>query len=339
MMITATVEVDNGVVGASNVEAEEISWIWPGRFPKGMITMIDGDPGLGKSMLSIDFAAHLSTGKLWPDGQNCPVGNTLLISYEDSPAHIIKPRLIAAGADMSKVFLLTHVPDGDGGHIATLPDDVDFLEKIIVQYDIDFIIIDPILAAISGEYDSWKSQQIRAAFNSLVKVIEHHGVSVILIRHLNKQQGAGALYRGEGSVALIALSRAGFIVVRDPSFESESLLFLPLKFNIGRKPQGLKFDIAEDERHRPYIVWSSDRPKVTADEVLNPTRSKKASCAVWLEDYLEKYGETPSIEVEQIANDQGFSERTLRRAREDLGIKPVQKDSKWFYPKPDRPSI
>jgi len=113
----------------SEVEPERIQWLWQNRIPLGKLSVLDGDPGLGKSAATTDFAARVSVGRTWPDGEECKVGGVVIASAEDGEADTIRPRLDAAGGDPSKVLALSTVPDGDAERTLTIPEDLEIVRR------------------------------------------------------------------------------------------------------------------------------------------------------------------------------------------------------------------
>src|SRR5690606_23340966 len=208
-----------------DVEPEHVEWLWPGRLPAGKLVVIDGDPSTGKSTLTLDLAARVSTGRPWPDGAPCPVGDVLLLSAEDGLADTIAPRLAAAGADMSRVHALTDVPHiDDDGRVEwappVFPTDVDGSEEIVVERGGRLIVVDVLFAYLARGFDPYKDADMRRALTPIATMAGRTGATVILIRHMSKVGGAKAMYRGGGSIAIIGLSRAGFLVARDPDDET-----------------------------------------------------------------------------------------------------------------------
>src|SRR5215210_8258366 len=121
---------------ACDVITKPIEWLWDKRIPKGKLTMFDGDPDVGKSVVTMDLAARVSTGRGFPDGATCEAGNILVVNVEDGVADTIVPRLSAAGADLKKIFILSDVPDGNGGRrLLDIPGDVPLLEKLVKKYE------------------------------------------------------------------------------------------------------------------------------------------------------------------------------------------------------------
>ena len=188
------------VVKMSDVKPEAIDWLWWGRIPRGMLTMLDGDPGLGKSTLICEIAACLSTGRPLP-GMSQPVQTSvLLVNTEDANGCTTRPRLDAAGADAERVLTLKDP-------LVALPDCVPRIEETVRAHGIGLIVFDPLMAVLSASIDSHRDQDVRRALALLAAMAERRKVAIVLVRHLNKAIGGPALYRGEG-IKLGTLKRA-----------------------------------------------------------------------------------------------------------------------------------
>src|SRR5829696_8356134 len=149
-------------VAAANVETTNVEWLWQGRIPAGKLTMFDGDPDLGKSVITMDIAARVSTGRGFPDGAACEAGKLLIANVEDGVADTIVLRLKAHGADLERVFIIPGVPDGNGStRLLDLPDDIGILEELVIRQEAKLLIIDPVLTMLGG--DANKDQDARKA--------------------------------------------------------------------------------------------------------------------------------------------------------------------------------
>jgi putative DNA primase/helicase len=181
----------------SEVVAEQVRWLWEKRIPLGKLTILDGDPGLGKSALLTDDAARVSVGRTWPDGAPCEAGGVVICSAEDGLADTIRPRLDAAAGDPSKVLALATVKDEDGERVLSIPEDLNIVRQGIERVGAKLVIVDPIMAFLSGKSDSHKDQHVRRALAPLARLAEETGAAVVVVRHLNQTSGGNPLYRGQ----------------------------------------------------------------------------------------------------------------------------------------------
>ncbi|CAN5901001.1 hypothetical protein BH11MYX4_BH11MYX4_01810 [soil metagenome] len=305
---------------AIDIEPESVRWLWLGFIPFAKITMVDGDPGLGKStMTSADIAARVSTGAAMPGeaGTHEP-GAVLIMSAEDGARDTIRPRLEAAGADLSRVHIIDPA-------LLTLAD-ADKLEAIIVEKGAKLLIIDPLMAFLGGRTDSHRDQDIRRAMRPLSVIAERTGCAIVLVRHLNKSGGTSAMYRGGGSIAIGGAARSVVLVAKDPDREDVRIV-ASVKSNLGPPPTALAFSIVSDPIHAcGRVVWMGES-LLTADALTASPRAGDAeetsavgdACRV-LQEVLAS-GPRPASEVTAEAKAAGIATMTLRRAKVRLGVR------------------
>jgi len=263
----------------SQVQGEEVHWLWQRRLPLGKLTTLDGDPGLGKSNLTLDIAARVSTGREMPDGTPGIAGGAgvVLIAPEDGLADTIQPRLQRAGANLSRIVSISSIPTLNPNTNYTyerpfmLPFDFKILQKAIERVQAKLVVIDPLMAIFSSK-DTYKDNEVRMALAPVQRLIEQAGTACLMVRHLSKTSGTNALYRAGGSIAFIAIARSGLMVLKDPTDESKRVL-AHVKSNLSVGAANLSFSVASDEDHggdnRPYIRWLGATTH-TIQELLNP---------------------------------------------------------------------
>lgn len=239
------------LVRLSTVTPKPVRWLWPGRIPFGKISILDGDPGLGKSMLSLYVAAKVSTGGAFYKGSEAPRGNVLLINAEDDNADTLTPRLLAYGPDMDKILSLQTVtptlPNGEkrDKRGIQLPNDLPMVRRVIEEFDVKLLVIDPLMAVLNGKVDSFKDQSVRTDLMAPLKTLaEETGCAVLIVRHLNKGSSENALYRGGGSIGIIGAARSGLMVARNPENPEERVLAV-VKSNLSKEAPSLRFKIVE----------------------------------------------------------------------------------------------
>jgi hypothetical protein len=307
----------------SDVAPQPIRWLWQPRIALGKLTLICGDPGLGKSFLTLDLSARVTRGTPWPDNMSGPgcCGSVVLMNAEDDVADTIRPRLDAAGADVSRVIALegVQIHGGQSQRSVTLAD-LDAIEGAIHELpDCRLVIVDPVSAYLAG-IDSHKNSDTRALLAPLAALASKHAVAVVMITHLSKTGGARAMYRAMGSLAFIAAARAAYLVSEDKA-DPARRLFLPLKNNLGDDRNGLAYRLIDGA-----VAWEPDTITTTADDALAAEADReggqgvRAECKEWLRDLLAG-GPIPVKDAEAQAKAAGFSAGTLRRAREELPIK------------------
>jgi hypothetical protein len=193
------------VTFASQVRAQRVEWLIPGLIPIGGVTLLAGDPKLGKSTLSCKYAAWLSRSGIV----------TLFASAEDSFARVIKPRLVATGADLTRVAKF-EVIDSDGARNLDLPDDVPALTEQVHETGAGLVVIDPLNAHLTGSIDSWKDHGIRRALAPLARLADEHNCAVLVVAHLNKSKGGDPIYRVNGSIGNVGAARSVLGFGRNP---------------------------------------------------------------------------------------------------------------------------
>jgi len=328
------------VVSMADVKAARVSWLWRNRVPLGMVSILDGDPDLGKSTLTLDLAARVSTGMDMPDGTSGVSGGVVLLSAEDDLAVTIKPKLDAAGADVDRVRAITAIKGDGGERLPELTADLEHIESVAIEIGAKLIVIDPLMAYLGENVNSYRDQDVRRALAPVAHLAARLGAAVLVVRHLNKLSGGSAIYRGGGSIGIIGAARAGLLLARDPEDDQKRILAVT-KLNIGPKPSALSFEISTTEAGVPWIEWGGVSEH-TADSLLatpgvRESDSKLNFAMDWLEDVLQS-GRLRAKRVFRQASDAGISETTLKRAKKDLRVESVKGsfDSEWWWSLPPR---
>jgi hypothetical protein len=345
---------------ASDIRPEPISWFWPGRIAIGKLTLVAGQPGLGKSQLTAFLAAATTASVALPcDEGLAPLGSVIILSAEDDPADTQVPRLLAAGADCRRVHIISAVREKDaaGNKTFNLAADLDLLETEMDRIgDVSLITIDP-LSSYLGKVDSHKNGEVRGVLEMVAEMAARRRVAVVGVTHFNKGDGT-AINKVIGSIAFVAASRAAFMVAADPEDDSRRL-FIGMKNNIGRTAGGLAFRVAQlpvgDNRDilAPYIVWDHEHVSgATADQILAAESEKDSSPSrIEAEEFLRDAlasGPRLAKAIEEEAKEAGISWRTVRRAQKRLGIRPERKAEagdglgqagRWWWSLPTAPKV
>jgi hypothetical protein len=340
-----SLEADLGgmaTIRADRVQPKPVRWIWKGRIPAGKVTMLDGDPGLGKSTITTDLTARVTTAKAFPDGAPVERRCVLLLSAEDSAEDTIVPRLKVAGADLKLVTILDHVVDDDGGpRPVELPADIDRIEKwcaSLMYFDTDaedsdwttpgVVVIDPLMAFLAGEVNAHRDQDVRRVLYRLKVMAEETGCAVVCVRHLNKMPGSNPLYRGGGSIGIIGAARAGLLVGADPDDDTRNILAVS-KSNLGPKAPSLAYRIVgasyrhgDDTIGASRIVWDGASEHNAEDLLGRPIERaapKQDEAEAFLRRMLAKEARPVTV-LQKAAKDKGISWDTIKRAKEGLPI-------------------
>ncbi len=226
-------------VRASEVTMRPVNWLWKGKLACGKISLIQGDPGLGKSMLTASLAAIVTTGGLWPVTRDkAPHGNVLILSAEDDPEDTLVPRLEAAGADLERVHIMQAIKTvNERGEAVTRGFDLSQdVSRLIIKMreigDVRLVSLDPVLAFVGQTKDSHKTSDVRGILAPLNVAAYEAGAAIVLVNHLNKSTGQSAINRGQGSNAWAAAARAVFGVIADKEDYSKRY-FCTVKNNLG----------------------------------------------------------------------------------------------------------
>jgi hypothetical protein len=324
----------------STVEPERVDWIWRGRIPKGKLTIIEGDPGDGKSTLTIDVTARVSVGRPWSDGEECETGGVVLCSAEDGLADTIRPRLDAAGGDPERVLALATVPDGDSERLLVIPKDLGILRRGIERVGATVVVIDPLSAFLAGSVDTHRDADVRRALGPAAQLAEDTGVAVVMVRHLTKTQGGNPLYRGQGSIGIGAAVRSVLLVARHPEDEDRRV-FARVKSNLAKPVPSLTFVLVESANGSARVEWKGETTLSAAALLAAPAdpeeRSALEEAMEFLRDELEG-GPVKSSQVSKDARATGITEITLKRAKSTLGVRSRKQSNgtwTWEIPKGD----
>jgi hypothetical protein len=341
------------VVCMADVKPSAIDWLWQNWIAIGKVHVLAGEGGRGKSTILCNTTAITTTGTKWPDGaQASKPGSVIILAAEDDVEDTLAPRFMAAGADLSRVFVIRSVFDENRRRCFSLQADLERLEAEILKHDnVKLVIIDPISSYL-GKVDSHKNADVRSVLEPLGEMAARLRVAIICNNHFSKG-GGSANSRVIGSVAFVNQARAAFIVTPDEDDETRMLL-IPSKMNIAPIRHGLAYRIEgclvefEGKEIATSRIMFESRPiTITADQALaamegkGQARTDKAEASDFLQDILAN-GSLPAKQVKAEATEAGISAKSLRSAREALGIKPEKTgfggEGGWVWSLPKVPS-
>jgi putative DNA primase/helicase len=245
----------------SDVKPEAVTWLWPGWLAAGKMHVLGGAPGTGKTTISMALAATVTTAGRWPDGSRSPVGNVVIWSGEDDPADTLVPRLALSGADLSRVYFIADVFDGDGRRSFDPARDMEPLRRKLAEIgDVRLLIVDPIVSAVMG--DSHKNAEVRRSLQPLVDLAAFMRCALLGITHFSKGTGGrDPVERLTGSLAFGALARVVMVAAKHQEEGEDGRtvrLFIRAKSNIGPDDGGFEYDLHQDElKTHPGIFASS----------------------------------------------------------------------------------
>jgi hypothetical protein len=325
----------------STVQPESVRWLWPGRIPLGKLTIVDGDPGLGKSVLSLDLAARVSRGLTMPfdePGASGDPAGVVILSAEDGLSDTIVPRLREAGADLTRILALETV--GPNQRFPTLPIDAVYLHDAAKQISAGLVVIDPLMAYLGPDINAHKDGDCRRALQPLADLARETGAAVIVIRHLNKAAGGNPLYRGGGSIGIIGAARSGLLVGRDPDNPDRRIL-ASTKANLARTPASLTYALEIGPTGGLRVGWIGESSH-TAEVLLaaRPDEEDRGALqeAVEVLQAILANGARLVNDVKREAKAAGVSERSLFRAKAVMGVKSSKQtfSGKWEWVLPDQ---
>jgi hypothetical protein len=329
-------------VPASHIHREQVEWLEAGRIPLRMVTVLAGVGGLGKSQLSCLFAARNA-------------GVTLIATAEDSPSTTVRPRLEAVEADLERVrFVSIKTAEGIEDGIA-IPDDMEELERLVVEVEARLVIVDPLVAHLPMHIDSHKDQSVRRALAPLYRLAESQYCAVLALLHLNKAQGLAPLMRLGGSGAFGNAARSVLLLDRDPDDpdgeEGNQRVLAHIKCNVAPLAPSLvyavkpimlpatstdpevetsRLELIGESPHngRSLLAVSSDGERHAIDDARDFLRTELADGSRMAGDLLKE------------ARKVGISERTLQRARAELDVRSEKAgfDEGWVWSLPKAPS-
>jgi hypothetical protein len=309
-----------------NIIIEDVDFIWGKRIPRGKLTLFDGDPGVGKSYMTLAIAARLSTGEALPfDKEPEAPLRSLILASEDEPGDTLKPRLEKLGADMSMIY----IPNQALNLTADLIN-VDLIGKMIEQTGAAFVVIDPI-SDFTGGKNTNQQHEVREVTRPLADIAKKTKAAIVLVRHLNKTPGGSALYRGIGSIAFVGAARAAFLFMKDRENLGRAQMSHS-KHNLSGAQPTIEYFI---DAHTGAFTFGGESSE-TADDILeknsmNAKKRPRDEAMGFLEETL-KNGPLPANEVKELARKAGIKGDTLWNARQDLGIEPKKHgQGAWYW--------
>jgi hypothetical protein len=320
----------------------EVTWPWQYWLAAGKPTLLDGDPGLGKSLITLDLCARLSTGRPMPDGSPGPGRplNCLVLNAEDGVEDTIHRRLQALGADANRVFVVER-DELDWAEPIRLPSQLGALETVIARYEAKLVVIDPIVAFLEPRIQINNDQSVRQALYPLHQLAARYQCAPLMTRHLNKANDCRARYRGGGSIGFQGACRCTWLVERDPE-QPGSYVLAQVKNNLASRQGSLGYTLSapytgsatssrgpSDTGSSPpplTLTWTGPSPW-SADQLLAgppraPALGQQEKAREFLADFLVN-GPRTAREIWEASRPLGLSKPTLHRAKDDLDIEHV----------------
>jgi AAA domain len=316
----------NPMIPLTQIVPRTLDWLWPDRLALGKLAMFDGDPGRGKSLVTLDLCARVTTGRPMPDGTGAaPPATVAIIQGEDYADDTVAPRLLSLGADLKRVFIFgddvlrTHGP-------FSLPSQIAMLDEALKANTPRLLIIDPIMAFLDRDILGASDQSIRRALSPLGQLADEHRCAMILVRHMNKNSSLQSMYRGGGSIGFNAACRSSWLFTDDPRDRSR-LLMAQIKNNLAGPQPTLAYRILRESCIPPRLDWLGPTG-LTADQLLGLRRKPDPLFPrEHARDFLAELFQTgpqPTTSVWDAAQACGLKKRTIQTARHDLSIRSLR---------------
>ena len=309
------------LIHMSEIESEEVSWLWYPFIPYGKLTIVQGDPGDGKTTFVLNVAAKLSKAEALDETMKCeePI-HIIYQTAEDGLADTVKPRLEKAGADCTRISVID-----ESDKSLSMVDER--LEEALQRTNAKLLILDPIQAYLGGGMDMNRANEARDMTKRLGVLAEKYKCAIVLIGHMNKAAGNKAAYRGMGSIDFYAVARSVLLVGRIEG-EPELRALVQIKNNLAAFGHSKAFRLSENG-----FDWIGDY-EITADEVLGgiaPKTNKTEQAKELLRELAKEKNMLPSTEIIELAKQENISKRTLENAKKELGIRAKKINSVWYW--------
>lgn len=304
----------------SSVTQRKVEWLWFPYIPYGKLTILQGDPGEGKSTFMLNIAALLTRGKEMPDGFR--VGSPQRVVYqtaEDNLADTVKPRLIAAGADCDRIAYIV-----DEDKPLTLEDTR--IEKIIQQTGARLFILDPLQAYLSQDSDIFSAGRMRQQLKRIADIAARYKCAIVIIGHMNKASGEKNLYRGLGSIDIAAIARSVLMISRDRNDPSIRYMF-PVKSSLA--PEGTTIAFSFESRTGLRWIGQCHVEKGQIEDCDIDDSKRALARRIVLEMLCEQ--DAHSTDILSKLKLMGISERTINSAKKELGVTSYRKNGCWFW--------
>ena len=319
------------IIRMSEVDTQTVEWLWEPYIPFGKVTIVQGNPGEGKTTLALRLCAACTNRKPFPAMAEHEPFNVIYQTAEDGLGDTVKPRLMEADADLDRVLVID-----EAKRELSLSDER--IERAIQQTGARLIILDPIQAYVGEKTDMNKANEIRPIFRRLADVAERTGCAVILIGHLNKAAGGQSAYRGLGSIDFRAAARSVLLIGRVKR-EPNVRVIIHDKSSLAPEGKPMAFSLGAASG----FEWIGEYD-ITADELLSGaggnTETKTEQAERLILDLLADGKELASEDIVKAATEAGISERTLKNARRNLDtrIEVIRRGNQWYYRKNENKS-
>ena len=322
-------ELNIGIIRGNEITPREIEWLWYPYIPFGKLTLLQGDPGEGKSTFALNLAAQITRGgKLFNSDDELEPMNVIYQNTEDDLDDTVIPRFIKAGGDIDRIFFI------DESNEPLTFDDVDKIGEAIRRCNARLVIFDPLVSYIGSDVSMNQANEVRAKFNQLIRIAKETKCAVLVIGHINKMQGTKALYRSVGSIDVVGAARS-CLVIGTYCNEPDSRIMAVQKCNLAEKGASIQYEICDGRVEFLNVI------ELSADELLgsfscsagNKANSKGDRARECLLTFLSD-GAKSQQEVMDKMRELGIGRRTAENAKADLGVLSEKCGTHWFWKLP-----
>lgn len=294
----------------NDVEQTEVDWLWYPYIPFGKLTIVQGNPGEGKTFFAMQLAAACTNQKFLPDMEPFEPFNMIFQTAEDGLGDTVKPRLVSAGADLKRVLVID-----DSENPLSLADDR--IEKAIRENNAKLMVIDPLQAFLGANVDMNRANEVRPIFRKLADIAQSTGCAIVMIGHLNKASGTQSTYRGLGSIDIAAVVRSILFVgkVRD---DPTTRVIVHEKSSLAPPGQALAFSLGDQKGFRWIGAYDISAEDLLAGGQGTRTELKQEQAVKLIYEFLSDGREASVAEINKEAMERGISERTVRLARNSM---------------------
>ena len=312
----------------SDYEPMEVDWLWNPYIARGMLTIVEGDPNVGKSYFTMHLAAMVTVGGELPDGQKLDKESVYFLSAEDVPEVTVRPRIEALGGNPRKVWF----PDEP---ITFTDDTLDKLDLHLSRSIVGRVIVDTLFSFLPDGVDTSKPAAIRERLHALAQLAQKHSCAIVIVRHWTKGDRGKAIYRGGGLIDIIGVARSGLTIAVHPE-DPKLRVMAHMKHNLSERGDSRVFELVKhDDNVLPVLVWRGTTD-ITADtlEASGNGAPKALELAIKFLRQELKDGPRAASLIKTAAKAKDIASRTLERAKKELSIRSKKSDDLWIWSLP-----
>ena len=328
---TAEPEAELELVKASDITPKKVEWLWYPYIPFGKVTLLQGDPGDGKSQLMLALSAIASKGKPLPFADEEDIHEPMIVIYqttEDDADDTVVPRFIDSDGDRDKLLFIRE-------NEKSLTFDDDRIRSAIEKSGARLLILDPLSSYIGDGCSLNAANEMRSKFNHLIAVAKDTGCAIVIIAHMNKMRETSPLYRTSGSIDIAGVARSILAITRTPNKENPNeRVMVQVKSNLAPTGSAILFEVSENGIHFiDEIEMTAEQAFASVAPKLGRPNEEFESCKDFILD-LMKCGKLPSAACEELLKDNGFKKSTIKKAKKEAGVVSVKEGMVWYWTLP-----